>query len=194
MRPSWPMIPTAPAKSGWPLASTCSWAWIRSTASAIGAGSRPSEAGLASDRTVLGGANPRSGLLKSSAVARPAGPAVTRLPTRARLPRAAGTRVRRRMSLLDCRVRRAAGSCGRAAVDEVLLAPGVEGRELVAPRSDDLVGGSTGRDLGAQSLRAGQLVDPVGPRRVVGVVAPGEVAVERLGRDEHLHRGQNRVE
>src|SRR6478735_8278041 len=194
MCPSWPMIPTAPAKSGWPLASTCSWAWIRSTASAIGAGSSPSDTGLVSDRTVLGGANPRSGLLKSSAVARPAGPAVTRLPARARLPRAAGTRVRRRMSLLDSRGCRATKSGGGAAVDEVLPAAGVEGRELVPPGTDDLVGGGACGDLGAQPLRAGQLVDPVGPSRVVGVVAPGEVAVERLGGDEHLDRGPDRVE
>src|SRR4051794_4821214 len=156
------MIPTAPAKSGWPPAGACSWAWICATDSAIGAGSSPTDAGLASGRTVLGGAKPRSGLLKSSAAARPTGPAVTRLPARARLPRAAGTRVRGRMSLLHSRWCRASRSGRRAAVDEVLTAARVEGGELVAPGAHDLVGGRAGGGLGAQPLRAGQLVDPVG--------------------------------
>src|SRR6478672_7333764 len=96
------VVATAPAKRGWPPGGACSCAWIWATDSAMGAGSRPSDSGLASDRTVLGGAKPRSGLLKSSAAAWPTGPPVTRLPTTARLPRAAGTSLRRRMSLLDC--------------------------------------------------------------------------------------------
>src|SRR5690349_6204143 len=63
------MSPTAPAYIGWPPAGAVSCPRTCSTAVAIGDGSRPTDAGEASASTVLGGAKPWNGLLKSSATA-----------------------------------------------------------------------------------------------------------------------------
>src|SRR5262245_34141033 len=78
-------------------------------------------------------------------------------------------------------------------VEQVRAALPLEGAYLVLPGACDLVQVGAGIDHRAQPRRARQLVDPVRPLRVVGVVAPLELLVA-LGLDQHRGRRRHGLE